>query len=97
MWYDLKMAHKLTNGRCTLAVGARGRLVLPSDVRKRLSLAEGDRFLLEVRRDGRVVLTPLAVVARRARGMFRHLAPGRVLSEELIAGRRAEAAREARK
>ncbi len=94
MWYNLEMAHKLTGRRCTLTVGARGRLVLPAVVRRRLALVEGDRILLDLGKDGRLTLTPFALVAHRARGIFKHIAPGRILSEELIAERRAEALRE---
>ena len=95
--YDLEMAHKLDRDRCTMTLGARGRLVLPADVRRRLSLDEGSRLLLVVHEDRSLTLLPFATIARNARGLFKDFAPGRCLSEELIAGRRAEAARESRR
>ncbi len=94
MWYIHGMAHKLVSDRCMVALGARGRFVLPASIRKRLSLKEGDRMLLIVGRDGRVTLVSAAVAARNALGMFKHLSRGKSLVDELIAERRAEAARE---
>jgi len=94
MWYDLLMAHKLEKGCCTLSLGARGRLVLPAEVRRLLAVKEGDRILLTVGRSGRLSLVPMASVVRSARGMLRRVAEGRNLSDELIRDRRREAARE---
>ena len=96
MWYNSQMAHKLVSDRCTLTMGARGRFVLPAAVRKRLSLKEGDRMVLIVEDGGRLVLVPIAEAVRRARGMFKDLVRGRSLVDELIADRRAEAAKEDR-
>ncbi len=78
----------------TLTVGDRGRLVLPASVRKRLGLKKGDRVSLIVRPGGEMRLISLREVARRFRGAYAHLAPGRSLVDELIAERRDEARRE---
>jgi len=75
-------------------VGARGRLVLPAATRARLGVKEGDRMILTVEPDGSARLRSVAEVARSAQGIFRHLAPGRRLSDELIKERRREARRE---
>jgi AbrB family looped-hinge helix DNA binding protein len=75
----------------------RGRLVLPAEVRERLKIKEGDRLTLRVDADGTIRLQTAAVFARGLVGMFKHLAPGRILSDELIAERRREAATENRK
>jgi AbrB family looped-hinge helix DNA binding protein len=75
-------------------VGARGRLVLPAPARDRLGVKEGDRMVLTVEPDGGARLRSAADVARSAQGMFRHVAPGRRLSDELIDERRREARRE---
>ena len=74
----------------------RGRLVLPAAVRERLQIKEGDRLTLRVDPDGTIRLQTGAAFARSLRGMFKHLAPGRSLSDELIAERRREAAKEER-
>ena len=75
-------------------LGERGRLVLPAPVRARLGLHAGDRFLVRVEDDGSVRLVSFRHVAEAGRGMYAGLAKNRSLSEELIAERRAEAARE---
>lgn len=75
-------------------VGARGRLVLPAATREQLGVKTGDRMILTVESDGSVRLRSAGEVARSAQGIFRHLAPGRRLSDELIRERRREAQRE---
>ena len=74
----------------------RGRLVLPAEVRDRLNIKPGDRLTLRVEPDGTMKLLTAAAFARSLRGMFKHLASGRLLSDELIAERRREAAMEER-
>ncbi len=81
----------------TLHLGHRGRLVLPAEVRHRLALKDGDRLILTVEADGALRLVSAREAARHGRGLLRQLLPdleGRCLSEELIAERREEAARE---
>lgn len=69
-------------------------MVLPAPIRKSLGLKPGDQLVVEVE-DRSIRLTPRAALAGRDRGAFARLArPGRLLSDELIAERRAEAARE---
>jgi len=74
----------------------RGRLVLPAEVRDRLNIKPGDRLTLRVEPDGTMKLLTAAAFARSLRGMFKHLESGRLLSDELIAERRREAAMEER-
>jgi len=81
-------------------VGARGRMVLPADVRETLGIKEGDWLTLVLEPDGVVKLMTAEVwtdrfieTLRRAAG---HLPPGRSLVDELIAERRREAAKEER-
>ncbi|MBA2691773.1 MAG: AbrB/MazE/SpoVT family DNA-binding domain-containing protein [Rubrobacter sp.] len=78
----------------TCTVGDRGRLVLPASVRRELGLKKGDRVSLKVNADGEMRIISLREVARRFRGAYAHLAPGRSLVDELIAERREEARRE---
>ncbi|MBA2442299.1 MAG: AbrB/MazE/SpoVT family DNA-binding domain-containing protein [Rubrobacter sp.] len=75
-------------------VGARGRVVLPSALRERLGLRDGDRLVMTVQPDGSVRMTSLREAVRSLRGMYAHLAPGRSLVDELIEERREEARRE---
>jgi AbrB family looped-hinge helix DNA binding protein len=77
-------------------MAARGRVVVPAEVRERLHINEGDRLALIVDPDGSIRLQTRKVAIANLRGAFKHLAPGRLLSEELIAERRVEAAQEER-
>ena len=78
-------------------LGQRGRVVLPAAVRKRLGWRAGDRLVLIVEDSGEIRLASLRQQVQRCAGMFRHLvSPGVSLSDELIAERRGEAAREER-
>ncbi len=71
-----------------------GRLQLPADVRKELGLADGDAVRLEVV-DGELRVRSLKAALERVRAMVReHVPAGVSLADELIADRRAEAARE---
>lgn len=94
------MAHRAavksesTPERFPVKLGERGRLVLPAPVRERLELNTGDRAAFVLGESGEVRLVSIKQELRKCRGMFAHLAPGRVLSEELIAERREEARRE---
>ncbi len=91
------MSHTAVNidrGCYSLQLGARGRLVLPAAIRRRLRLEEGDRLVLIEDRDGSLRLTSLRHQVESTQGLLKHLAPGRSLVEELIRERRAEAASE---
>jgi AbrB family looped-hinge helix DNA binding protein len=79
-----------------VTVADRGRLVLPAEVRERLHIKEGDRLTLRVEPDGTLMIQTAEVYANSLVGMFKHLAPGRSLGDELIAERRREAAMEER-
>ena len=80
----------------TVSVAERGRLVLPAEVRRRLNIRQGDQLALLLQDDGTVKLQTRAVVARNLRGMYKHLANGRSVVDELIAQRRREAKMEER-
>ena len=88
-WYTHNMAH--TQGRVT--VGDRGRLVLPSAVRRELDLKPGTHMLLSTDDDGSLRLRPYRAVAEQRRGLLRGLRGGSMV-DELLAERRAEANRE---
>ena len=75
-------------------IGQGGRIVLPAKIRKALGVTTGDDLILALS-DGEVRMFTRREAIRRAQGMLRRYIPeGRILSEELIADRRAEVARE---
>jgi AbrB family looped-hinge helix DNA binding protein len=80
--------------RYAVALGERGRLVLPAQLRRRLDLHPGDRLILTVEPEGDLRVVTARAQARRLLGLYRDLAPGRSLADELIAERREEARRE---
>jgi AbrB family looped-hinge helix DNA binding protein len=81
MWYIDWMAHR---ERFSLVLGARGRIVLPAKVRKRLGIEEGDALVLVVEDGGRVSISSLRDRARKCRGLFSGSAPGRSPAAELL-------------
>jgi AbrB family looped-hinge helix DNA binding protein len=90
------MAHKTPSAEhYALSVGARGRLVLPARVRRRLNLHPGSSLILTVDSNGSINLRPASEVVDRFRGLYKHLVPpGASLAEQLIRERRREARRE---
>lgn len=76
-------------------IGARGRVVLPAELRARHHWREGERLRLVEEEDGSVRLLSVDDALRRAMGMYAHLVPtGVSVVDDLIAERRAEANRE---
>ncbi|HEX2796162.1 MAG TPA: AbrB/MazE/SpoVT family DNA-binding domain-containing protein [Immundisolibacter sp.] len=75
-------------------VGAQGRLVIPATLRKALHLEPGDRLV--ARQEGEtLVLERREAIQKRLQDRFRHIPSDVNLVNELIAERRAEAAKEA--
>lgn len=73
---------------------AGGRIALPADIRRSLGLQNGDTVLFEVNGD-EVRIRPARSALRRVQERLRAFAPKEgLVSEELIAERRAEAVRE---
>ena len=68
--------------------------MLPASVRSELGLTPGTRLLLSTEDDGSLRLRPYRAVADACLGIFSDLADGVSLADELIAERRADAARE---
>jgi bifunctional DNA-binding transcriptional regulator/antitoxin component of YhaV-PrlF toxin-antitoxin module len=91
MWHTFDMAHK----RFTVHLGERGRLVIPVEVRRSMGVTRGDLLAIDLDENGGMFeVRTAADVARSARGVLRHLAPGHDLTTELIEDRREEAERE---
>jgi AbrB family looped-hinge helix DNA binding protein len=78
----------------SVALGERGRLVLPARLRQRLALQPGDRLIVTIDGEGGLRVVAAREQARRLRGLYRDLAPGRSLADELIAERREEEQKE---
>jgi len=77
-----------------LTMGENGRLVIPAAVRDQIGLPGGGRVVVSVR-EGAIVVEPLDAAIRRVQATVQQYVPeGVSLSEEVIADRRAEAARE---
>ena len=71
-----------------------GKLVIPATFRREMGIAPGDTVIVELD-EGELRVRSLPSAIRRVQERMRELNPdGRILSEELIADRRAEAARE---
>jgi AbrB family looped-hinge helix DNA binding protein len=73
-------------------VGPKGRVVIPSAIRKRLDIREGNELVALVEGEA-VVLVPRSAIKSRLRSMFADT--GGSMRDELLAERRAEAARDA--
>jgi AbrB family looped-hinge helix DNA binding protein len=78
----------------TVSVGERGRLVLPAALRRQLALQPGDRLVLTIDPDGGFRAVSARERATRLLGLYRDVASGRSLTDDLIAERREEACRE---
>lgn len=84
-WLLIVISMKMSEG---------GRVVIPAEIRQAMGLKEGDTVLWELR-DGKALLTTRATQLREAQAMVRKFVPAGVsLSDELIAERRAENARD---
>jgi AbrB family looped-hinge helix DNA binding protein len=78
-------------------LGDSGRMVLPTEIRKRLNLREGDALVVTVQPDGSLRLASPGQIVREARGLYRTRAGRRSLASELISDRRADVRRETSK
>lgn len=76
-------------------LGPQGRVVIPAHLRKALDLKPGDRLVVRLDGDS-LVLERRDQLVKRLQARFTGLPAGISLADELIAERRAEAAREAK-
>ena len=77
-----------------LSIGPKGRVVIPVEIRRQLGLEEGSQLVAVLEGDG-VLLLPRSAVKQRLRGLF--AGDTTSLAGELIAERRAAAAKESAK
>jgi AbrB family looped-hinge helix DNA binding protein len=88
------MEMALNNSSSEVQLGPQGRLVIPAALRKALHLEPGDRLIARLEGEALVLERP-DVSARRLQDRFRHIPATVSLVDELLAQRRAEAAKEA--
>lgn len=71
-----------------------GAVTVPDDYRKALGLGEGDALLMEIHGEELRIRPALSAIQRVQERLKPFRDPDRLMSEELIADRRAEVARE---
>ncbi len=76
-----------------LRLDPQGRLVIPAEIRRGLTLQPGQKLIARIE-DGRLVMEKRDNILRRLRARFAKIPPELKLSDELLADRRREAARE---
>lgn len=71
------------------------RLLVPSELRKRMGLKKGDAVSVELTDEGEIRVRPLRVSLGMAKGLFRsHRGAGESVVDALLRERRAEGRRE---
>lgn len=75
-------------------LGQSGRIVIPTEYRRKLSLEAGDEVIMHLDEDGLHLYTPAQAIARAQALVGRYIPEGRSLSEALVSERREEATRE---
>jgi antitoxin PrlF len=75
-------------------LGKSGRIVIPTEYRKKLGLKSGDEIIMHLDEAGLHLYTPAQAVARAQALVQRYIPEGQSLSDELISERREEAASE---
>jgi len=75
-------------------MGQSGRIVIPTQYRRKLGLKSGDEIIMLLDDEGLHLYTPAQAVARAQALVRRYIPAERRLSEELISERREEAVRE---
>ncbi|MCT7978456.1 AbrB/MazE/SpoVT family DNA-binding domain-containing protein [Laspinema olomoucense] len=78
----------------TVNLAETGELVIPETVRKQLNLQPGDSLTLILENDGSLRLFSLRKSVQKIQGIFKDIAPGISLADELIQERREEVHRE---
>jgi AbrB family looped-hinge helix DNA binding protein len=75
-------------------VDSRGRLVLPTPVRRHLNLEKGDEVILTIGSASMVQISSRKALAAKFRGLYQRHSSKSSMVEELIAERRKEAGKE---
>jgi AbrB family looped-hinge helix DNA binding protein len=84
----------MTDLQIKLTLASNGRVLIPATMRAAVGLKDGDRVIARVE-GGAIVLEPVEAAVRRAQAIVaKYALPNVSAVDELIAERRAEAARE---
>lgn len=83
----------MTLSQSEIRVGEHGRIVIPVEIRRALSINIGTRLVARIEQDRLILEKPVAVL-QRLQSHFKQVPEGVSLADELIAERRAEAANE---
>jgi AbrB family looped-hinge helix DNA binding protein len=78
----------------TIELHENGQINLPDQICQRLNWNPGDRLILTLEPDGNLRLNRLQVQIQKLQGIFKDIAPGVSLADELIADRRQAAQQE---
>ena len=77
-------------------VDSQGRVLIPAAIREAMKMKPGGHVAMYLDQDGLHLVTSHIAMERLSREVRKHVPLGVSLADELIADRRAEAAREAR-
>ncbi|BAY21383.1 hypothetical protein NIES2100_11370 [Calothrix sp. NIES-2100] len=75
----------------TIELGEQGNLVIPESIRHHLNLQPGEKLILTLEPDGSLRLASLKTQIQNLQGIYKDIAPGISLADELIQERRKEA------
>jgi antitoxin PrlF len=84
-WHMAQVRTKVAEG---------GRIVIPAEFRRALGLRVGDEVILDLGEGQVTMLTPMQAIRRAQEAVRKHVPEGHRMVDDLIAERRAEAARE---
>jgi antitoxin PrlF len=83
----------MASSHSELRVGEQGRIVIPVEIRRALSIDIGSTLVARVEKD-KLILEKRDAVLQRLQSRFKKIPAGVSLADELIAERRTEAAHE---
>ncbi|MEC4813189.1 MAG: AbrB/MazE/SpoVT family DNA-binding domain-containing protein [Scytonema sp. PMC 1069.18] len=74
----------------TIEIGEQGDIVLPESIRHHLNLQPGEKLILTLEPDGSLRLSSLRTQIQSLQGIYKEIAPGISLADELIQERHRE-------
>jgi AbrB family looped-hinge helix DNA binding protein len=81
----------------TTQIGENGRIVIPAAYRKAMGLKAGETVTIRMDEEGLHIQSREQTIKRAQAAIRKYVSPDRSMSEELIAERRLEAKREAKR
>lgn len=83
----------MTFSQCEIRVGEQGRIVIPAEIRRAMSIDIGSTLVARIEQD-QIILEKRDAVLERLQKRFQNIPHTISLADELIAERRTEAAHE---